>query len=171
MEKFIKENWFKLVLGTIILILFSMLIGSQNELSQVKKQNHDLQIHQRANNLPTATEVFRLRSECVALGQKIPDNNALGIFAQSPVSYYNPVTNRCYVQVTVLSANGGNYFSNYLFDGQTGEMLAVATREKGKEYGNIFSGPAKTSKSDPSETTFESTNDYINEIMKDDWKQ
>lgn len=163
MEKFIKENWFKLVLGIIILILLTMLIRNQS----------DLQTSQRVYNLPTATEVFHLRSECASLGQKILDNNAIGnALTQSQVSHYNPATNRCYVQLTVQSANlSGNYFSNYLFDGQTGDILASATQEKGKkEYGNIFSGPVKTTVSDASETTFQSTNDYINEVMKDDSK-
>ncbi len=174
MEKFIKENWFKFAIGVIILVLLTVLIKNQNELIQIKKQNRDLQTFQRAYNLPTAAEVFRLRSECAVLGQKILDNNVIGsALTQSQVSHYNPATNRCYVQLTVQSANlSGDYFSNYLFDGQTGEMLASATKQKRKkDFGNIFSGPAKTSKSNPSSTTFDSTNDYINEVMNDDWKQ
>ena len=174
MAQFIKDNWFKLMLGIIILILLTMLVRNQNELSQMEKQNRDLQASQRAYDLPTATEAFRLRSECAVLSQKLLDNNTVGSApTQSQVSHYNPATNRCYVQLTVQSANlSGDYFSNYLFDGQTGEMLASATKEKGKkDFGNIFSGPAKTTHSDPSGTTFDSTNDYINEVMHDDWKQ
>ena len=174
MEKLIRKNWFKLVLSIIIFILLIILTNNQIEIKRIKKQDLDLHMPQRVYNLPTATEVFHLRQECVALGQKILDNNIVGAaLTSSQVSHYNPVTNRCYIQLTTMSANLSNdYFSNYLFDGQTGEMLASATKEKGKkEYGSIFSGPAKTTVSDPSETTFQSTNDYIGEIMNDDWKQ
>ncbi len=174
MEKYIKGNWFKLLLSIFALILLAMLLRNQNELNQIKKQNHDLQTSQQAYNLPTATEVFRLRSECVVLGQKTLDSNTIGsVLTQSQISHYNPATNRCYVQLTVQSANlSGDYFSNYLFDGQTGDLLASATKEKGKnDRGVILSGPAETNKPDPSEGVFAATNDYINEVMKDDWKQ
>lgn len=174
MKKFIKENWLKIIQSVIVLVLLTILIRGQNELSQIKKQSRVLQTPQQAYNLPTATEVFRLRSECAALSQKILDDNIIGnALHQSQVSHYNPATNRCYSQLTVQSTSlSGDYFSNYLYDAQTRDILAWASQEKGKkEFGNIFNGPAKTSVSDPSETTFQSTNDYINEVMSDDWKQ
>ena len=168
MDKWIKEN--KIATGivvSLVLIITSAII--------TVSRNRDIQISPRAYNLPTATEVFRLRSECATLGQKILDNNTIGsALTQSQVSHYNPMTNRCYIQLTVQSADlgSGSYFSNTLYDGQTGDILASATQQKGKkEYGNIFNGPTKITVPNPSETTFQSTNDYINEIMTDDWKQ
>ncbi|MBU6431599.1 MAG: hypothetical protein KGJ58_00275 [Patescibacteria group bacterium] len=173
MGKFIKENWLRLILGIIILILLVLLVVNQNELNQLKRQVNS-KTSQHVYNLPTATEVFRLRSECATIGQKILGNNIIGsALIQSQVSHYNSETNRCYVKLTVQSANlSGDYFSNYLFDGQTGDLLVSATQQKGKkEYGIIFNGPAKTIVSDSSETTFQSTDDYINQVMHDDWKQ
>lgn len=164
MDKFTKENWLKILLGAIILILLVMIFTSKNRPTQISPRTY---------NLPTATEVFNLRSECATLGQRVLNNNAIGgALTQSQISHYNPTTNRCYVELTVQSADlSGKYIANYLSDGQTGDLLAFATQKDGKEYGSIYSGPAKTTIYDPSESTFQSTNDYINEVMKDDWKQ
>lgn len=129
---------------------------------------------QHTYNLPTSTEVFNLRSECAALGQKALDNNSIGsALSQSQNSYYNPTTNRCFVQLTVQSANlSGDYFSEYLSDGQTGDLLATATKEKGKKnYGVIYGGPTEISNTDNSNDSFNSTSYYIGKVMNDDWKQ
>ena len=73
MKKLIKEHWFESVLGIIILALLIVVIKTQNESGKVNKQNLDLQT--KVYNLPTATEVFNLRSECATLGQKISEKN------------------------------------------------------------------------------------------------
>jgi hypothetical protein len=57
---------------------------------------------------PTATEIFNLRSECAALGEKILGNNVVG------------TTHR------------------YLFDGQTSEILAAVLIEKGDRSGVVY---------------------------------
>ena len=93
---------------------------------------------------PTATEIFNLRSECAALGQKILENNVIGRpLTQSQVSHYEPRTNRCYVELTVEIANaqtpsGMSSTHRYLFDGQTGEMLAAAMIEKAERSGKVY---------------------------------
>jgi len=73
---------------------------------------------------PTPSEVFHLRSECVALGDKILDGPAPDIrtfVAQSQISHYNPQTNRCYVAIIIHFVDG---VSRFLYDGQTRELLA-----------------------------------------------
>jgi hypothetical protein len=94
------------------------------------------------NRLPTATEVFHLRSECAALGRKILDNNVVGsALSQSQISHYDPKSNRCYVELTVQTADltkPQDVFRRYLFDGQTDDMLAVTRIEKGERSGMVF---------------------------------
>lgn len=117
---------------------------------------------------PTATEVFHLRSECAALGEKILNKNVIGVaLTQDQVSHYDPKTNRCYVQLTVQAADlSGDHFSTYLYDGQTGEMLATASSAKGKKTGIVY-GVSPPDGSDP-DRFWNQADDYINEKMKDD---
>jgi hypothetical protein len=143
--------------------------GSRNSLA-IDKQTQT----QHSYNLPTATEVFNLRSQCAALGQKILDNNAVGsALTQSQNTYYNPVTNRCFVELTTQSADlSGNLFSDYLYDGQTENLLASVTKNAGKKaYGNIFGGPTEPTNPDYSDDSYNSTSYYIGEVMNDDWRQ
>ena len=83
----------------------------------------------------TATEVFHLRSECAALGKKILDSSLVGpALYQSQVSHYEPRTNRCYVELTIQTADPhrfNDHFGRYLYDGQTGELLASTQSKKG----------------------------------------
>ena len=92
--------------------------------------------------LPSATEVFNLRSECAKLGDKLLSENTVGrALSQSQISHYNPRTNRCHVELTVQTADQTrplDVMSKYLFDGQTGEMLAYAKVEKGTQSGMAF---------------------------------
>jgi hypothetical protein len=91
---------------------------------------------EKTNRLPTATEVFHLRSECAALGRKILDGNFVGPAVQeTQVSHYDPKSNRCYVLLTLQPADltkASYRIDNYLYDGQTGEMLA-ALHYKGED--------------------------------------
>ena len=68
-------------------------------------------------------------------------NTAIGDgLTKDQLSHYDPKSNRCYVQVTVRNTNpaqGDEHFQQYLFDGQTGQMLAAIRREKrGKKRRN-----------------------------------
>jgi hypothetical protein len=82
--------------------------------------------------LPTASEVFNLRTKCAQLGQKILDDDLHGpAVSIREVSNYNPQTNRCYVKLEAspadLSAPMDKYYVNTsVYDGQTGELLVVA---------------------------------------------
>lgn len=122
---------------------------------------------------PTATEVFHLRSECAILGEKILSENVIGpALYQSQASHYDPQTNRCYVELTVQTADvtkRRELFHRYLFDGQTGEMLAVAQIEKGEKSGMVFDRQHRT-------TTLEAAgwndaSNYIDTLMADDRQQ
>jgi hypothetical protein len=82
----------------------------------------------QGHQLPTATEVFQLRSACADLGQKILEDNAVGTaLTKDQVSHYDSRTNRCYVELTINTADltqGLDYLHRVLYDGQTREMLA-----------------------------------------------
>lgn len=120
----------------------------------------------------TATEIFNLRSECARLGQKILHGNIVGVaLTQDQVSHYDPQTNRCYVQLTVQTADlskPGDYFSTTLYDGQTGEILAFARTEHGKKSGMVFDGSLPDGQ-DPDRFWNHAT-DFINGKMEDDRK-
>jgi hypothetical protein len=46
---------------------------------------------QRTHQLPTATEVFNLRSRCAALGERMLEENVIGsALTQSQISHYEP---------------------------------------------------------------------------------
>jgi hypothetical protein len=57
---------------------------------------------ERSSQLPTATEVFQLRSLCVKLGEQLLDETPVGsALTEDQVSHYDPKSNRCYVELTV----------------------------------------------------------------------
>ena len=94
---------------------------------------------QPAFKVPTATEVFNLRSRCEDLAKAIQDQNVIrDALAQEHTSHYNPQANRCYVQLDVHSADTSEprssfYSSTYVFDGQTRELLVSVTMRNGEE--------------------------------------
>jgi hypothetical protein len=78
---------------------------------------------------PTAEEAYRLQDDCNRRGAIVMKNNIIGsALTQEQVSRYNPTTNRCYVRLEVrpMVLNSTNQFQNdtFLFDGQSGELLA-----------------------------------------------
>jgi hypothetical protein len=125
----------------------------------------------RAFQLPTATEVFRLRSACAALGQKILDDNApVGLaLSKSQVSHYDPSTNRCYVELDIVDTPKGefHFYHRALFDGQTGEVLAFANVEKKwQKSGKVFDKQHDTT--NLNNAGWDDANDYIDAKMADD---
>lgn len=150
----------------LLLILVSLVLASSCESKKSMQPEPKQPASIAAQQLPTATEVFHLRSECTELGVKIMSENFIGTaLTQSQVSHYNSETNRCYVELTVqsvdLNAVGtkSEYFAAYLFDGQTKELLAFTKIEKGIKSGIAFK---KTISS------FDKVSTYINEMMKDE---
>ena len=122
---------------------------------------------------PTATEVFDLRSKCAELGEKIMTKTVVAdALEKNQLSHYEPKTNRCYVQLTVWNPNlakGDEYFQQYLFDGQTGQMLAAIRREKGTRSGDIYSDPSPLSGN--SDELYVDAAMFINKMMTDDGQQ
>jgi hypothetical protein len=120
--------------------------------------------------LPTAAEIIQLRSTCAALGQQILEGNFIRLaLYQEQFSRYNPRTNRCYVEMRVQTADPNKHsdrFGQYLYDGQTREMLAFAQIQNGKKSGRVFDLHHRT-------TSFENAgwddaSEYIYATMTDD---
>jgi hypothetical protein len=126
----------------------------------------------RSFRSPTATEVFDLRSKCAELGEKIMKNTVVGDnLKKDQLSHYEPKTNRCYVRLTVWNANGktDDYFQQYLFDGQTGQMLAAIRRENGVKSGDIYSDPSPAQGN--SDEMYVDASIFISQMMADDRQQ
>ena len=119
---------------------------------------------------PTATEVFNLRSKCAELGEKILKNTVIGeALKKDQLSHYEQKTNRCYVQLTVSNADlakGDDYFQQYLFDGQTGQVLAAIRREKGVRSGDISIDPSPLNGN--SDELYLDASMFISKMMADD---
>jgi hypothetical protein len=102
------------------------------------------QVPAPTHQLPTATELFDLQSKCSELGRKILEGNTIGsALTQDQVSHYNPNDNRCYVKLSVTTADltqpRENYIDDeYLIDGQTGELLASISMKGGKGGAQIY---------------------------------
>jgi len=114
--------------------------------------------------LPTATEVFNLRSQCAKMGEEVLSSNIVGTaLTQSQISYYDPKKNCCFVELDVDSANltlpeDKSIHSRHLFDGQTKELIATTNNKNGEKSGIVFKH---------SVYGFDSVNEYINQIMDD----
>lgn len=154
-----------------ILISVGVLIAvagcSQPKEEPVKKSDEALPYR-----FATATEVFNLRSQCAKLGDVLLDEDVIGLALRKDVaSHYNPKTNRCYVEVTVMPVDETSPdSSDYLYDGQTKEMLAYMTTKAGKKaYMNVAMLPT----GDPREANTpaeEKVLDAIRLAMDDDRK-
>lgn len=122
---------------------------------------------------PTATEVFNLRSKCAELGEKIMKNTVVAdALKKDQLSHYEPKTNRCYVQLTIWNADlakGNDYFQRYLFDGQTGQVMAAMRREKGTRSGDIYVNPSPLSGN--SDELYVDASIFIGKMMADDEQQ
>jgi hypothetical protein len=154
------------------------------------------EMQQIVSSVPTASEIFYLRSECAKLGEKILAEHSSHIsnFTDSEVSHYNPLTNRCYVETISQWADLSDKTSihKYLWDGQTGEILATfrqdgICRMEGlnsfgnscKRSGDMFSeGQAMRQADKTLGTNNESIKDeasyaeeFINNVMADDRKR
>jgi len=115
---------------------------------------------------PTATEIFNLRSKCADLGEKLLQADLIGpTLAHEATSRYDPKTNRCYVRIDIHMADLTRYdelYSSYLYDGQTGEMLAWIKSQNGKNTGFSSIG---------GDSGYDGAIMIINNMMYDDRKQ
>jgi hypothetical protein len=151
--------------------------------------------------LPSATETFHLRSECVRLAQKIIDDDLHGpAVSVDGLSHYNPETNRCYVELdsTTYDARKPNFgrpndvteYRRSLYDAQTNDLLAfLVDHPRDSEphsVGMVFVDheraddtsvqlPANASQDDGvkrmSEAAYNDTSTFIDKAMEDDRKR
>jgi len=124
----------------------------------------------QTQKLPTATEVFNLRSKCAELGKRLDESMGhVSAVAQDMVSNYNVKNNRCYVKLTNHPTNYAeittkSWFNNvYLFDGQTREALATTSTT-----GNEFDGSTKKSGMAYGKNirTYDAAEAYIDRLME-----
>ena len=130
---------------------------------------------QSSNRMPSATEVFELRTKCAVMGEKIMEDNIIGTaLMHQQISRYNPITNRCYIKLEVSTADLGTpqerfVRSQYLFDGQTKEMLASASWEGlNKKTAYLFPDNLKSLSHDP--PAYEEVDAIIERFMAEERK-
>lgn len=132
--------------------------------------------HPATNRLPSATELFDLRSKCAAFGEKILEENIIErVLTQEQVSRYNPETNRCYVKLSVSTADLSTPQENfvrdeYLYDGQTKELLASAYWKGNTKSAVILSDSLKKFVHDSVLPTYAETDDLIDKFVAEDRK-
>jgi hypothetical protein len=89
-----------------------------------------------------AMEDVQLRSACAAWGEQILEGNFIrSAVYQEQFSRYSPRMRRCYVEMRVQTGDldeNSDRFAQYLYDGQTREMLAFAQIQNGKKSGKVF---------------------------------
>lgn len=170
--------------GLTAMLLF--LTGCSSNATQPEKQPETLSQSELETMLlqrATVTEVFHLRSECAALGKKTEEDIEKypeQFLVTHAETNYSVSTNRCYVLVvggfrpkvsrpadsasrTVFT--NGAVESRVLYDGQTGEMLALAqkftdSRSSRGYIGHLQDGSFK-------EADYLKASDYINRLMDD----
>jgi hypothetical protein len=96
----------------------------------------------RLHQNPAAPEDLQLTSACAAWGEQILAGNFIrSAVYQEQFSRYSPRTNRCYVEMRVQIGElneDADRFAQYLYDGQTKEMLAFAQIQNGRKSGKVF---------------------------------
>jgi hypothetical protein len=131
---------------------------------------------ERTQKLPTATEVFDLRTKCAEFGRELDQSLPYGSNWQRTVnSNYSPHVNRCYVDLTDMN-DTIHQFTRDLYDGQTRDLLAHAKTdgfmsEQHNQVGNIYVESNIHTLSDchpGGDCGFAKVNAYIDEKMKRD---
>jgi hypothetical protein len=126
------------------------------------------------SKLPTATEVFNLRTKCTQLAQQLDESLPYGAsWRRQTVSNYSAKSNRCYVEL-YDSADSIQEYTRDLYDGQTRDLLAY-TKTDGPvssphgQVGQIFIDSNIDTLSDCHEggdCGYAKVNTYIDERMK-----
>jgi len=144
--------------------------------SSCRQQKAPAENQPASNRLPTATEVFDLRLKCVALGEKILSENFIGsALTHDQVSRYNPETNRCYVKLGVSTADLSTprekfVRDDFLYDGQTKEMLAYAYWDGNRKSAEIFSESLQRFVHDPTLPSYDETEALMDKFVAEDRK-
>lgn len=114
---------------------------------------------ERAVRPTTATEVFNLRTKCQQIVDTDVEEGRIGgvgnALKADIKSHYNPVTNHCYAQVTVLKNFNvvfpgipTDYCAIALYDAQTLDLLLSTDQKNGNQVGLDFTDDTKTPLSD-----------------------
>ena len=75
------------------------------------------------------------------------------------------------------SGDYSKYIDEFLYNGQTGDLLAYASKHKGESDTGWINLDGPTNKNDrwpmydPTLTNYDSAMIYISKVMKDDWTQ
>ena len=134
---------------------------------------------ERTYKLPSATEVFNLRTKCTELTDKLVGDSVIGVVGAAlqydVVPHYNSKTNHCYAQDTTLKNFNfvrpknatypeipNNYLSIALYDVQTKEMLYYASQEGDTKTGYDYT------KGDTIYLSFEDVSKKMDELMHQD---
>jgi hypothetical protein len=112
------------------------------------------------------------------MGEKLMEGNTIGnALTQDQVSHYNPKDNRCYVKLTVSTADlrtpRDKYRTDdYLYDGQTHEMLANVTHNGDSKTAMVFDSSLQKLMRDnkQSNTDFEAISDLVDSFVATDRK-
>jgi hypothetical protein len=131
---------------------------------------------QPTHQLPTATELFNLRSACAKLAQKMSNEDmAHGAhWADAMVtSRYDSATDHCYVEADSRGIAGdiNGQYDTFLYDGQTKELLAVTSAKNGeKVFGMVYANDPSHKYVAPSADNghgFDDAADYIRRLMRE----
>ena len=127
------------------------------------------------NGGSSATEIFALRSQCAELGKKLLAGGVHGPDVQArQKSNYSQQINRCYVELDFSPADAGSpdyQATRYLYDGQTGEMLAWYRVDRNGDGGAENTACSITDNNTnlwvPDTTVCDDVNAKITEVMTD----
>jgi hypothetical protein len=101
--------------------------------------------------------------------QKIMEGNNIGsALTQDVVTHYDPPTNRCYGELDVNTADLSKFtddYSRYVYDAQTGELLASVSNDHGKKTAYVKDGGGFKA------TDWDQAIIQIESLMADDRKQ
>jgi hypothetical protein len=128
----------------------------------------------RTFQMPTATEVFNLRTKCLSLGKEVMEDNVIGsALTQEMTTRYDPADNRCYVKLHVRTVEIGlprerQISGDYLYDGQTKEFLLAASAQRGTRGAQIMSDSLNKFFKDEMFPSYEEAEDVISKFMQDD---
>ncbi len=104
------------------------------------------------------------------------EGNLIGnALTQDVLTHYNPTSNRCYVKLSVYTANPftplkDRISDEYLYDGQTREFLVAATFDHGEKSASILSDSFRTFVHNPALPTYQETDALINKFMAEERK-
>src|SRR5215469_6572610 len=130
---------------------------------------------ERYSKLPTATEVFNLRTKCAQLADALDDHAYGSHWRRDVVSNYSVRKNRCYVDVTDQNETDHEFFRS-LYDGQTRQQLGFTQIRAvdGARVGQTYDDDGDTNVNVESlrschpggDCGFARVNEWMNERMK-----